>query len=195
MGSFANQLFTLMMGWIQSACAAVWQAFSGTGEPAAINWLQEHWLIAAFVLCVLGAAADLIVYLFRWHPIEVWRSFFRRIKERAEERRSQVMQPSAPDEEDTAEETAKFGQKKTDQRPAMLQKGDENALTRLEKAEESLLRSGKRRFRTKYFDSEGEYAGASAAPQEIFNTQDSYHQPVYPRKWRSNDRNGSDAEP
>ncbi|MBQ6383773.1 MAG: hypothetical protein IJJ42_09290 [Clostridia bacterium] len=71
---------------------------------------------------------------------------------------------------------------------------EENAQTRLEKAEESLLKSRRRRFASRHYAGEREYAGNSVTPQELFNTQDTYHQPVYPRKWRSNDRNEENAE-
>ena len=194
MGSFANQLFTLMLGWIQSTCAAVWQAFTAPAQQPALIWLQKHWMTAALVLCVLGALADLTVYFFRWHPLDVWSSFFRRLRERADKDSENSELLSTGETADSSDEEETAGMSETGSRLARLRMEEENAQTRLEKAEESLLKSRRRRFAGRYYTGEGEYAGNSVTPQEIFNTQDTYHQPVYPRKWRSNDRNEENAE-
>ena len=183
----------MMLGWIQSTCSAVWQAFTAPAPQPALMWLQKHWMAAALVLCVLGVLADLIVYLFRWHPLDVWRSFFIRLRERADNDSTDVNLLSNGEGDSSAE-------KETDEqlaagsRPDRLRMEEEDAQTRLERAEESLLKSRRRRFISRHSVGEREYAGASVTPQEIFNTQDTYHQPVYPRKWRSNDRNEQNAE-
>ena len=66
MGSFANGLFSLLLGWLQSVVSFLWAALSGNRGSAALSWLYEHWLLLAVLLCVFGGTADLIVYLIRW---------------------------------------------------------------------------------------------------------------------------------
>jgi len=76
MGSFANSLFKFLLGWLQGAVAAVWSAFTSKDGSALFNWIGRYWMLIAGILCVIGLAADLCVYLFRWKPFRVWKSFF-----------------------------------------------------------------------------------------------------------------------
>ena len=84
MGSFANSLFTVMLGWLQSAVSAVWYAFTSENGNTLFTWIGKHWILIALVLCVIGLAADLCIYILRWKPFRVWRSFFLRRKDREE---------------------------------------------------------------------------------------------------------------
>lgn len=81
MGSFANALFKVMLGWLQGAASAVWSAFTSENGASFLTWIGRHWILVAGVLCVIGLAADLCVYLFRWRPYKVWKSFFNRNRE------------------------------------------------------------------------------------------------------------------
>ena len=76
MGSFANSLFKIMLGWLQAVVSAVWSAFTNQNGNSLFNWIGKHWILIAGVLCVTGLAADLCVYILRWKPYKVWRSFF-----------------------------------------------------------------------------------------------------------------------
>ena len=76
MGSFANSLFTLMLGWLQGAVSAIWSAFTNNNGASFLNWIGRHWILIAAILCAIGMAADLCVYILRWKPFRVWRSFF-----------------------------------------------------------------------------------------------------------------------
>lgn len=78
MGSFANSLFTLMLGWLQGAVSAVWSAFTSQNGSSFLNWIGRRWILIAAVLCAIGLAADLCVYILRWKPFRVWKSFFTR---------------------------------------------------------------------------------------------------------------------
>ena len=84
MGSFANSLFTILLGWLQGAVSAVWNAFTTENGNSFFTWIGKNWLLIAGVLCLTGLAADLCVYLFRWKPYKVWKSFFRRERENEE---------------------------------------------------------------------------------------------------------------
>lgn len=87
MGSFANTLFTVLLGWMQGAVSTVWSAFTSEKGNSFFNWIGRHWILIAGILCVIGLVSDLCVYLLRWKPFQVWKSFlFRnRKKEEAEE--------------------------------------------------------------------------------------------------------------
>ena len=81
MGSFANTLFQLMLGWMQGIVSSVWSAFTSENGGSFFTWLGNHWIPIVLVLCAAGLIADLTVYLVRWKPYRVWRSFFHRGKE------------------------------------------------------------------------------------------------------------------
>ena len=85
MGSFANSLFKIMLGWLQGTVSAIWSAFTSEKGNSLFNWIGRNWILIAGILCVIGLAADLCVYIFRWKPIRVWKSFFTRDKDEYEE--------------------------------------------------------------------------------------------------------------
>ena len=76
MGSFANSLFKIMLGWLQTAVSAVWSAFTSKNGSSFFSWIGQHWILLAGILCVIGLATDLCVYFCRWQPYKVWKSFF-----------------------------------------------------------------------------------------------------------------------
>ena len=80
MGSFANSLFTLMLGWLQSAASALWSALTNEGKGSFFQWIGRSWPVIVVILCVIGLAVDLGVYLLRWRPFKVWKSFFARMR-------------------------------------------------------------------------------------------------------------------
>ena len=80
MGSFANTLFTIMLGWLQSAAAAIWSALTTENGSSFLQWIGRNWLILTAVLCAIGLVADFGIYLVRWRPMRVWKSFFSSIR-------------------------------------------------------------------------------------------------------------------
>ena len=188
MGSFANQLFALMMGWLQGIFSAVWSLFSAGGNPSWYKWFGEHWPGLALLLCLTGAAADLIVYLFRWRPIQVLKSYLHRIRKRRE---SAVPAPDQnhPDEASAGSDAGANREEELERsrRQALILEEEQLALSHREIAEESIRNSSRRRFKRNLFTENGEKAPVSMAPQELFNSHDTYHRPVYPRKWKANE--------
>ncbi len=85
MGTLANSLFRVAMGWIRTLSQEIWNTASGADSETLISWIGTHWKMLALILCIAGLAVDLTVYLFRWQPYRVWRSFFTRRKRRKEE--------------------------------------------------------------------------------------------------------------
>ena len=96
MGTLANSIFQVLMGWIRAVALEIWNTFSSPEGTTLMGWVGAHWKGLAIGLCALGLAVDLIVYLFRWQPYRVWRS--RRQKRAAEE-----MEAEAPSGEAEAE--------------------------------------------------------------------------------------------
>lgn len=80
MGSFANTLFTILLGWLQGIVSAVWSAFTTENGQSLFSWIGKYWILIAGILCMIGLTADLCVYVFRWKPYRVWKSFFSRRK-------------------------------------------------------------------------------------------------------------------
>ena len=85
MGTLASSLFRVTMGWVRTLIQEIWNTVSQTNHETLISWIGGHWKMLALILCIIGLAADLAVYLFRWQPYRVWRSSFRRRKLRKEE--------------------------------------------------------------------------------------------------------------
>lgn len=84
MGNLAKTIFSILLGWFPSVVYAVW---SGLNHPdgSFFAWIGHHLLILFIILCIIGVTADTIVYCFRWKPITVWKSYFRRRKQRSRE--------------------------------------------------------------------------------------------------------------
>ena len=91
MGAFANTLFRVLLGWVQTAAAGLWGLVTNTDVSAWLRWLLDNWLPLTILLCISGVVIDFIVYLIRWQPYRVWGSFLRRLTAKEE--------PSAEEEQ------------------------------------------------------------------------------------------------
>ena len=83
MNGFATGVLSALLSWVRGIASqlwALWYAPDGLG-----GWLTANWKALVIVLLIIGTAADITVYLLRWRPIEVWRSFFRRLRQYIEE--------------------------------------------------------------------------------------------------------------
>ena len=80
MGSLANSIFRLMLGWIQGIAAALWSAFTSEKGGSVFAWFGKYWIPIAIVLCVIGLVSDLCVYLVRWKPFRRWFGFLQHEK-------------------------------------------------------------------------------------------------------------------
>ena len=93
MGSFANTLFSILLGWLQAVTSVIWSALTEKGGESFLQFIGKNWIMIAVILCAAGLAVDFAVYLFRWEPYKVWKTFFRRLKAD----RSEASEESAPD--------------------------------------------------------------------------------------------------
>lgn len=80
MGSFANSVFSVLLGWIRTAVNQLWRMLSSDEGGGMLAWIGENWLTLTVVLCAVGLIVDGVVYVLRWRPFQVWFSFFRRIR-------------------------------------------------------------------------------------------------------------------
>ncbi len=85
MGNFANTLFSALLGWVQSAASWLWQIIGADGADGLMGWVLDNWLPLALLLCGIGLAVDLVVYLIRWQPYRVWRIFRKKEEPEPEE--------------------------------------------------------------------------------------------------------------
>lgn len=85
MGSFANTLFSVLLGWIQGTVSWLWNLIASADAGAWMGWVLDNWLVLVILLCLAGLAVDLVVYLLRWQPYRVWRSFLGRVTGRDED--------------------------------------------------------------------------------------------------------------
>ncbi len=75
MGQFAGTLFSLLLGWVQTAVSWLWNLATNADVHAWLRWLLDNWLALVVLLCIGGVLVDFLVYLIRWQPYRVWRSF------------------------------------------------------------------------------------------------------------------------
>ncbi len=80
-------MFSALLGWIQGAVREMWSLVEGGNASSAMQWVLDHWGLLLAGISLAGVTIDLVVYLLRWQPWRVWRSFlagFRREKEQDE---------------------------------------------------------------------------------------------------------------
>ena len=96
MGSFANTVFSILLGWLQGLVAMIWSALTAEGGDAFLQFIAKNWIIITIFLCAVGVTADFIVYFFRWEPYKVWKTFWRRIHSRSAAERGKEEAPAEP---------------------------------------------------------------------------------------------------
>ena len=82
MGQFANTLFSLLLGWVQTAASWLWSLITNVDVSAWLRWLLDNWLPLVLLLCGAGLVIDFVIYLFRWQPYRVWAGALHRLTHR-----------------------------------------------------------------------------------------------------------------
>ena len=80
MGSFANTVFSLLLGWLKGLISMIWSAMTSEGGNSFFTFIGNNWIKIVVILCAAGLAVDFAVYFFRWQPYKVWQTFLRRLK-------------------------------------------------------------------------------------------------------------------
>lgn len=78
MNSFADSLLTMLLSWLRTLFSDILSLFNGT-SVSFLSWMKNRWLTFAFILIIAGVTLDIIIYILRWHPQYVWRSWFQRL--------------------------------------------------------------------------------------------------------------------
>ncbi|MBQ9265118.1 MAG: hypothetical protein IJ189_13050 [Clostridia bacterium] len=78
MNTFSNSLFTFLFGWARSLIESVWNAAAEGKLSGFFTWLGDHWMIVVVALCLGGTVMDFLIWMIRWRPYLVWRSFLRK---------------------------------------------------------------------------------------------------------------------
>ena len=241
-----------MLGWLQGAVSAVWSAVTSQNGSSFLNWIGRRWILIAAILCAIGLAADLCVYILRWKPFRIWKSFFTRKEQDGEfedeskgsirpefhgetqkrANRSEISEPvfkrqterdPEPDlsqweqeEESPEQETVQPAMKP----PTVTNAGyvvpadspyrrpadnmhDENlhiqGQTRTgfyaagqDRNEPSpVVQRRRRRISvSELFSDPEEELRQFDAPQQVIDSRQAYHAPVYPRGWKKNEEDG-----
>lgn len=92
MSGFANTVFTLMIGWFRTVVSLIWSGLTDKNGGNLFTWIGNHWIVIVLILFAVGTITDLSVYLFRWRPLDVIRSYFDRKKRN---NRSSQMNPAS----------------------------------------------------------------------------------------------------
>lgn len=80
MTGYASIVLRMMLAWVRNVASWLWSLIGSSEGSRLTSWLLSNiWIIVLSVL-VIGTVIDLIVHLFRWHPLQVYRSFFNRMR-------------------------------------------------------------------------------------------------------------------
>ena len=90
MGTLADSLFNLLMGWVRALVNAIWALFT-TDHTTLLEFLGKNWVLIVVVILAAGLAIDWLVWLIRWQPYHLWarraRRFLRMPEPEQDERR------------------------------------------------------------------------------------------------------------
>ena len=88
MNVIADRLFSLLLGWTRGIFNNLWNLLTNN-SAGVVGFFERFWLPMILILLLVGTAADYIVWLIRWRPYYVWRSWFMR---RSRKKRLQATQ-------------------------------------------------------------------------------------------------------
>ncbi len=212
MGTLGNSVFQIMMGWLRNLSMEVWSAVTSPEGGSLLTWIGQHWLMLAVILCAGGLITDALVYLFRWRPDLVWRSFFRRMRRRRKEREEaaeevpeETAEPAGPPVSAYSGETSGRGWRWEEagaprvSREAPAYPEEEGSFHAYpdepfdeeETPEETTARfeqailPRRRRMRVRTLLSDEETRTETAPPQQLIDRREAYRRPVYPHSWRA----------
>jgi len=214
MGSFANTVFSILLGWMQGLISAIWSAFTGKEGKSFFQFIGNNWIKIAVILCAVGAIVDFSVYFFRWQPYKVWRSFWRRLKNKgetpveagnepqeewkndgADEPEERELSPRRQAEPDTDDDLSRWivSEKEMPEAEPEAEITKAGYTVPLDSPyRKPGSRPGRRRLRVNLLgdaDEEGEIH--YYAPRPIVDHREAYHAPVYPEGWKKNGEQNS----
>lgn len=187
MGAFANTLFSVLLGWIQSAVSWLWQLMSSEKTGGLMSWVLENWFLLTILLCAVGLAVDLIVYLLRWQPYRVWRSFWQRMSGRERETENAGMAENGEPVPELRKWLYADGSMVVEEAPEPAaeqhQAVGHEAIQQADMQLKAPVRPARRVIparRRRAADGSDEYI-----LPDMGGEQQAYHQPCYPPQWRT----------
>ena len=202
MGSFSNTVFSILLGWLQILVSMIWSALTATDGHSFLQLIGDHWIFIAAVLCIIGLAADFAVYLFRWQPYKVSKTFFNHLRNS-----KKAKQSTDEKAEETGDDSFQFGYRPVSYRgtqkeePDMEPWRDSDEATEESASSPAVTKSAysvpedspyrrpanrrRNRLRIDHLlgeDQEDESFHYSP-PKPMIDQNDAYQPPVYPEKW------------
>ena len=107
MGTLADSLFNLLMGWVRALVNAIWALFT-TDHTTLLEFLGKNWVLIVVVILAAGLAIDWLVWLIRWQPYHLWARRARRFLRMPEPERDERRKKRAPGGEETQKMPAAY---------------------------------------------------------------------------------------
>ena len=54
MGSFANTVFSILLGWLQGLISIIWSALTDKGGESFFQFIGDNWIKITLILCAVG---------------------------------------------------------------------------------------------------------------------------------------------
>lgn len=109
MGTLADSLFNLLMGWVRALVNAIWALFT-TDHTTLLEFLGKNWVLIVVVILAAGLAIDWLVWLIRWQPYHLWARRARRFLRMPEPEQEEKRKKRAPNGGETQKMPAAYAQ-------------------------------------------------------------------------------------
>lgn len=109
MGTLADSLFNLLMGWVRALVNAIWALFT-TDHTTLLEFLGKNWVLIVVVILAAGLAIDWLVWLIRWQPYHLWARRARRFLRMPEPEQDERRKKRAPSGDETQKMPAAYAQ-------------------------------------------------------------------------------------
>lgn len=116
MNTFANWLFSMLLGWTGTFANGIWNTVMNESGGFS-DFFSRFWLPVVVILIIAGTVLDFAVWLIRWRPYLVWRSWLASHRRRREVRAAAQTLDSAQMDERTMSTIADWVQTPQDQSP------------------------------------------------------------------------------
>ena len=109
MGTLADSLFNLLMGWVRALVNAIWALFT-TDHTTLLEFLGKNWVLIVVVILAAGLAIDWLVWLIRWQPYHLWARRARRFLRMPEPQQEEKRKKRVPGGDETQKMPAAYAQ-------------------------------------------------------------------------------------
>ena len=109
MGTLADSLFNLLLGWVRALVNAIWALFT-TDHTTLLEFLGKNWVLIVVVILAAGLAIDWLVWLIRWQPYHLWARRARRFLRMPEPEQEEKRKKRAPSGDETQKMPAAYAQ-------------------------------------------------------------------------------------